>query len=172
MTVLFSDIYPRFSPDTFGLPGEQVSGAMQPPAWAVARAAVETKGGTCPCCGQHVQVYRRNIYKRMAKCIQWLVGVYTGDWVDFKEGPVFRGGDNVKLKYWRLIVADEDRDGYYKPTQIAIEFVANRFAIPKYAYVYDGHVHGFSSECVYIRECLNHDFSLEDLGIPMGGVNG
>ncbi len=169
--ISFEELYPHFNPDAFHLPGEEVAGAMQPPAWQAARSAVELKGGQCPCCNQHVQVYRRQIYKRMAKCIQWLVSVYTGDWVNFKEGPVFRGGDNVKLKYWKLIVPHEEEVNLYKPTEIAIEFVANRYAIPKYAFVYDGVVRGFGDERIYIRECLDRDFSLDDLGIPVGGVN-
>lgn len=167
----FDEIYPSFNDAEFHLPGETVLGAMQPPAWLASRDAVQKKGGECPCCGQHIQVYRRQIYKRMAKCIQWVVSVYEGDWVNIKEGPVFRGGDNAKLKYWKLVLAHDDQDNLYKPTEIAIEFVANRFAIPKYAYVYNGMVQGFSSEKVLIRECLEGDFSFDDLGIPPGGVN-
>ena len=160
-------IYPTFDAEHFRLPGENVVGALQPRAFETARWAVGPKGATCPCCGQHVQVYRRNIYKRMAKCILWMVSVYDGGWIDLKDGPQFRGGDNVKLAYWKLIIPNEEQESLYKPTQIAIEFVANRFSIPKYCYVYDGRVLGFEEERVYLKDCLGHDFDLRDIGIPV-----
>jgi len=162
----YNDVYPKFDADTFRLPGEDVEGAMQPPAFLVARLAVDEKGGNCPCCGQHVQVYRRNIYKRMAKCIQWVCNVYTGEWIDLKDGPTFRGGDNAKLQLWKLIVPHPEKESLYKPTKIAMEFVKNAFSIPKYCYVYDGNALGFSEERVFIKDCLQGDFDMSTIGIP------
>jgi len=162
----YHDVYPSFESGAFVLPGELHPGAMQPAAFTSARQAVGPKGSTCPCCGQHVQVYRRNIYKRMAKCILWLCSVYQGEWVNLKDGPNFRGGDNAKLAYWKLVIPHEDAESLYKPTKIAMEFVANRFAIPKYCYVYDGSVLGFGEERVYLADCLERDFDLNEIGIP------
>lgn len=162
----YHEVYPSFDPEKFSLPGENVLGALQPQAFETARLAVTPKGSRCPCCGQHVQLYRRQVYKRMAKCILWLCSVYAGDWVNLKDGPVFRGGDNVKLLYWKLIVAHPDKESLYKPTNIAMAFIRNEFAIPKYCYVYNSMVMGFGEERIYINDCLERDFDMNELGIP------
>lgn len=165
----FRDVYPLFDPDSFELPGSEREGeAVIVVAYEGARAAAGAKGGECACCGQHVQVYRRSIYKRMAKCLIWLATEYTENgqqWVSLKDGPAFRGGDNAKLSYWHLIVRHPTEEDLYKPTQLGVDFVAQRQTIPKYAYVYDGKVQGFSEERVEISECLEGDFNLGDLDI-------
>ncbi len=165
----FRDVYPLFDPDSFELPGSEREGeAVIVVAYQGAREAAAAKGGECACCGQHVQVYRRSIYKRMAKCLIWLATEYTENgqqWVSLKDGPAFRGGDNAKLSYWHLIVRHPTEEDLYKPTQLGMTFVAQRQTIPKYAYVYDGKVQGFSEERVQISECLEGDFNLDDLDI-------
>lgn len=165
----FQELYPTWDPDSFALPGAEVVQEQTCVSAAKAAAeAVSNKGGTCPCCGQHVQVYRRSIYKRMAKCLLWLVAEYQtqgGDWVSLKSGPVFRGGDNAKLSYWRLILRHDEETDLYKPTQIAVDFASRKISLPKYAYVYDGQVQGFSTERVYVDECLEGDFDLSDIGL-------
>lgn len=162
----YSDLYPRWDSEAFELPGAEIVGAIAPIAFKGAREAVGQKGGACPCCGQHVQVYRRSIYKRMAKCLIWLVSVYTGDWISLKGGPLFRGGDNAKLSYWHLIKHHPEDSDLYKPTKIGVRFAQRDLRLPKYAYVYDGMVQGFSKEKVNIDDCLEGDFDLSDIGIP------
>lgn len=162
------ELYPRWDEQAFTLPGTQVFDQVCVVTFATARAATTNKGGSCPCCGQHVQVYRRKVYKLMAKCLIWLVGEYMargGEWISLKSGPRFRGGDNAKLLYWHLAVRHPEQDDLYKPTQLGVDFVARKVSIPKYAYVYDGRVQGFSPERVCIDECLEGDFVLDDIGI-------
>lgn len=164
----YTDLYPLWDPDDFELPGNQLKAPLLfERGRRASTQAIGQKGTTCPCCGQHVQVYRRTIYRRMAKTIVWLVAQYrtSQDWIDFKDGPIFRGGDNAKLLYWHLIVAHPERDNFYKPTQIAEKFVSRTLSIPKYAYVYNGVVKGFGHERVFINDCLEKDFDLAELGI-------
>lgn len=165
----YKQLYPKWDPDTFEMPGQSIVDEQTCiSAFVAARLATTNKGGSCPCCGQHVQIYRRSIYKRMAKCLIWLVAQYHengGDWVSLKDGPIFRGGDNAKLMYWHLIIRHDEETDLYKPTEIAVSFVAKKLSLPKYAYVYDGTVQGFSKERVYIDECLEKDFDLSELGI-------
>lgn len=172
----YKQLFPSWNPDNFEMPGTKIiEEQVCVTAFNAAQAAVKQKGGACPCCGQHVQVYRRSIYKRMAKCLIWLVDQYNtsgGDWVSLKDGPNFRGGDNAKLMYWHLMIAHSTEDDRYKPTEIAIRFLQRTLDIPKYAYVYDGKVQGFSTEKVGIDDCVEGDFSFADLGIAPWSAQG
>lgn len=172
----FRQVFPLWDPDQFELPGEAVAGeAVMVAAYRGARLAAGPKGGECRCCGQHIQVYRRSIYKRMAKCLIWVVSEYEAngqEWVNLKDGPIFRGGDNTKLVYWRLMVAHPTEENLYKPTQVGVDFVARKQTIPRYAYVFDGRVQGFSEERVGINDCLEGDFDLSDIGIAPWSAHG
>lgn len=176
-TTHYERVFPQFDIDAFRLPATapgDASGHVLVQAHVAGQDAIKPKGGTCPCCGQHVQVYRRSIYKRMASCLLWLVAEHRaqgGAWVRLKDGPIFHGGDNAKLRYWSLLVdrseyeEDWEEEGWYKPSGIALKFCKRALRVPKYAYVYNGSVLGFSAERVGIEECLGNDFSLADLGI-------
>lgn len=167
----FIPVFPRFDPDTFQLPGAGVEHTVNSAAYRGARLAVETKGAQCECCGQTVKVYRRSIYKHMARCLIWLVTRYAEngqEWVNLKEGPVFRGGDNTKLAYWSLMVPHPTVDeNLYKPTQLGVDFVVKGATVPRYAYVYDGRVYGFSQEQRGIAQCLRGGFNKDELTAAM-----
>ncbi len=140
---------------------------------AAYRAANDKGGGTCPCCSQHVQVYKRRIYKRMAKVMLWLVQEFerTGEWVKLKDGPLFRGGDNAKLVYWALaqtkprrqVEAHKRHSGEWMPTALGLRFVKGELKIPEYVHIYNGAVVGYSARVVSISECLEGDFDLDDI---------
>lgn len=156
---VYVPVFPRFDPDTFMLAGSLRAGvSLSDAAYRGARLAVGAKGASCECCGQTVKVYRRSIYKHMARCLIWLVTEYAHNgqqWVNLKEGPVFRGGDNTKLAYWGLIVPHPTVDeNLYKPTQLGVDFVIYQAPVPRYAYVYDGRVYGFSQEQRDISACI------------------
>lgn len=169
--ILFETIW---SPEDFTFPGKDRPGLLNVHRKRAAyRAANEKGGGTCPCCGQHVQVYRRRIYTRMAKVMQWLVDEFerTGDWVKLKDGPLFRGGDNAKLVYWglaqtkprRSVQTNKRHSGEWMPTALGIRFVKGETQIPEYVHVYNGRVVGYSRSLVSIADCLSGDFDLEDI---------
>lgn len=164
----------KWDPDTFRFPGRSVSGPLPVHRKRAAfRAANQKNGSACPCCDQHVQVYRRNIYQRMGKVLLWLVDEFerTGEWVKLKDGPLFRGGDNAKLAYWGLVQTRARREtehnkrssGEWMPTGLGLSFAKQRVRIPKYAYIYNGKVVGYSEEMASISECLDGDFNYEDL---------
>jgi hypothetical protein len=137
------------------------------------RAAHEKGGTTCPCCDQHAEVYKRRIYKRMAKAMLWLVEEFerTGDFVKLKDGPLFRGGDNAKLVYWALaqtkprrsVETHKRNSGEWMPTGLGIQFVKGHTSIPEYVYIYNGRVVGYSESLVSITDCLEGDFNYEDI---------
>lgn len=166
--------WPLFDPTTFTLPVEPGVGALVRHQKELGHRVTGKGGASCPCCGQHAQVYRRKIYKRMAKVLLWLVDEFekTGDWVVLKEGPLFRGGDNAKLAYWGLVQTRTIRktieghkrsSGEWMPTTLGVRFVKKGAKIPEYAYVYNGQVVGFSEERVMIGDCLEGDFDYSEI---------
>jgi len=80
------------------------------------------KGAVCPCCKQHVKIYRRALGSQMARWLIWLVRTWeqkqagvrspvsgqlmhlecNHPWIDVKLSPV-RGGDYAKLIHWELV---------------------------------------------------------------------
>ena len=163
----------RWDAASFKFPGKDRPGTMARHREMAAHRATEKGGGTCPCCGQHTQVYKRRIYTRMAKVMLWLVKEFerTGEWVKLKDGTSFRGGDNAKLMYWSLaqtkprrsMQSNKRHSGEWMPTGLGIQFAKGAAQIPEYVYVYNGNVVGFSTHLVGIEECLKGDFDLEDI---------
>lgn len=163
-----------YHPVTFQLPVERKTGLLTRHQRELAHRTTQKSGGECPCCGQHAQVYRRSIYKRMAKVMLWLVDEFqkTGEWITLKEGPLFRGGDNAKLAYWNLVQTRTLRrtieghtrsSGQWMPTPSGIRFAKKKGVVPKYAYVYNGEVVGYSEEMVTIADCLEGDFDYSEI---------
>lgn len=164
--------YNLWNPSKFYLPGAgMVLELTAQSALKAGRGALKNDGTSCPCCGQHVQVYRRSVYARMAECLLWLVQEHYergGEWVSLKSGPVFRGGDNTKLLYWKLIEKHPVTDDLYRPTQLGKDFAKRKVAIPKYAFVYNGEVQGFSDETVTIVDCCEN-FNFATIGLHNEG---
>ena len=119
-------------------------------------------GVDCPVCGSHVQMYRRKIYPKMAKWLQWLVDRFESDqmWIDAHGSPV-RGGDYAKLLYWGLIERARDggkgQAGLWRPTPVGIAFVRDGTEVAKYAFVYLGKVEGLSDEKLTIGDILGRE---------------
>lgn len=169
--ILFQTMW---DPDGFRFPGGKRAGMLaMHQKYAAFRAANQKGGSTCPCCTQHVQVYRRRIYKRMAKVMFWLVREFqkTGSWVVLKDGPLFRGGDNAKLAYWGLVQTRPRREveahkrnsGEWMPTALGLRFAEGKATVPRYAYIYNGSVVGYGEPMITIGDCLEGDFNLDDL---------
>lgn len=133
--------------------------------------ALLPKGGRCPCCNQHVQVYRRNMYGTLAKA---LIACYlaggTSQYVHSnKLGIVLRGGEMGKLGYFGLVDEekaerpDGGRTGYWRCTQRGVDWLFGRITIPKVAWVYDGRVLGYDGPPVTVADVLGEPFDLREL---------
>lgn len=148
--------------------------------------AAASKGGTeCPCCGQFVKLYRRRLNNALAHALILMVNrPKTSDpWFHVPTylasqtaTATIRGGDWAKLTYWDLIepLAAERRDGskrsgFYKVTDKGYQFARGRITVPKYAYVYNSTLYGFSDGDKYpmqtttIREALGAKFNYAEL---------
>jgi len=142
-------------------------------------------GTTCPCCQQFVKVYRRKITSSMARALIELnrhgirIGTHTG-WTHMPELLARRKlqrSDEAKLVHWGLMepfraLRDDGskRNGMYRITYLGHKFVQGALEVPKYVYIYNHSVQGFSdgtnghpNETVSIQECIGEKFNYREL---------
>jgi hypothetical protein len=128
--------------------------------------AAEGKGTACPCCDQFVKLYKRKLNSSMA---HGLLHVYRyfkmtkSEWLHFPkfftEKKICSSNDGGLLRHWGLVtpmIKDRKdgswRNGYYKLTQLGTEFVQSKVSVPKYVYLYNQNVFGFSDGQKYPKE--------------------
>jgi hypothetical protein len=134
------------------------------------------KGGTCPCCGQHFQMYKRPITSAMAYGLI-LFHNHTGEqWTHMEEFfksftiPCSIRGDFPKLRYWDLIRQqdgsreDENpENGMYQITAKGTLFVLNKMSLPSHVNIYNNKAYGFSEKRITILEALKKKFDYSKL---------
>ncbi len=130
------------------------------------------KGTHCPCCGQFVKVYKRKFNTVM---VRGLISLY-------KLGPgyhhvrdIIKGisstgtNDFSKLRYYGLIQEQCNTDstkrtsGNWKITPKGELFVLNKISLPKYVFIYNANIEGFSEEFVTIEQALDNKFNYNEL---------
>ncbi len=126
-------------------------------------------GTTCPCCGQFAKRYKRKIHSGMVRSLVfayrsqgkdgWIHGSQMGAW----------GGDCAKLRYWGLLEERGDEgdqtpsSGWWRITPLGEMFVTNQTRVPKYVYLYNAEVEGFSLEEISVVEAVGDKFDFWEL---------
>lgn len=125
-------------------------------------------GTHCPCCEQHVQMYRRKLHRGMALQLIEFVRKYKaahGRWVRAPRPS----GDFGKLEFWGLIEPrintkrSTRTSGYWRPTDKGLRFVRGEIAVDAFALIYNNRIQGFEGPTVTISDCLGQPFSYEEL---------
>ena len=138
------------------------------------------KGIKCPCCNQHVRLYKRNITSAMAYAL--IIIHRSGNTSFFHIENYFKKincpasirGDFPKLRFWGLIEKKSDlrpdgsnRNGYYRITGKGRDFVNNNITVLKYLYLYNNKVQATEpDELVNIHTCLTQKFNYNELMNP------
>lgn len=111
----------------------------------------------CKECGQKVMVYRRNIRRNMIACLNKLFK--TKRPMQTKEISQIANtiSDFTKLKDWGLIERVNpdipDKKGYiWQITPKGIKFITNQISVPKYVFIYNNQVKGYSPETIMARD--------------------
>jgi hypothetical protein len=153
---------------TYFYEGEDLEGAER---W-MRKAAYRTGGTHCPCCGRHVQVYKRKLTRDMARFVVLLLKEYRkipGTWVDVRLFPV-RGGDYAKVAHWGLAILKENESdpekknsGLWKPTQLGVRFAVGAEKVPSHVHLYLNEVVGYSHRLIDVREALGSGFRYDEL---------
>lgn len=139
-------------------------------------------GAECPCCGQFVKLYGRQVTSSMAYALilvykyfekhpdeEWL---HVKNYLNGLNVPVALkdGGDFAKLQLWGLVKQMEGeredgsrRNGYYKITEAGKEFVKGIRTVPTKLYLYNGKVIDIDHTPSTIQMALKKKFNYEEL---------
>jgi hypothetical protein len=138
------------------------------------------EGVGCPCCKQHVKLYKRKLNSAMAIALIEIYNAskYNGfDFIHvedhFKEMPGLPSsirGDFPKLRHWGLIEALKEkredgskRNGMYRITGRGIAFVQCNLRVASHVHLFNNEVKGFSDNHVGIAACLGSKFNYDEL---------
>ena len=168
---------------SFGVPLDQLSlfdEDSAPDSQTLADAVSHLKanlddGLSCPCCGQYARRYKRSLYKGYIHWLIWLVQETANgnEWVDVRETPkhLGRNGDYAKLQWWGFVESQGKRSRMWRPTKEGLAFVQGKTRVPKYAFVYDNTVEGYSAETVKVADALgdrNFDYAMDVVAPTVG----
>lgn len=134
------------------------------------------KGVECPCCGQHVKMYKRKLNSGMAL---FLMGLYK---LTCKSMPMFYSNKQIMekmnintssldysvMKHFDLIAPrvselGKKDSGYWMITAKGVRFAAGHDSINKHVFLYNNKRQGFSDETITIKEALGSKFDYEEL---------
>ena len=145
------------------------------------------RGAVCPCCDQMAKLYKRKLNSSMAFALVLIRQAFLTqtDWLHVPEyltkvcrnsryakySATTRGGDWSKLVHWKLIVPMNDetrgdgstRVGFYKVTDLGIDFVDGRVSVPKHAFLYAQKCIRMSEDKTTISEALGDKFNYGEL---------
>lgn len=132
-------------------------------------------GITCPCCHQHVQMYKRSITSSMAYGLK-LFSQSLGNNTDvskhaenfFKEQkglPASVRGDFSKLRFWGLIEPGSvtKGEGFYRMTWTGIGFTYGTILVKRNAIIFNNKLVTLSGPEINIKQCLKNKFSYDKL---------
>lgn len=137
-------------------------------------------GTTCPCCNQHVKLYRRKLNSAMAYGLIILTqnrnNVDTSDWFHLEnylkpiEVASTLRGDMPKLRHWGLIEAKkarrddgDKRNGYYRVTQRGRDFVEGKLSVQQKVKLYNKDFYGYEGDYITIKDALGSHFNYSEL---------
>jgi|TARA_R110000822_G_C14946169_1_gene454324 hypothetical protein len=123
---------------------------------------------TCPCCKQHVKLYRYKLNNRQVQ--QLLKLAQESDWVLGTDLIFSTVGDWRKYSFLRWWGLATESKGYYRITRLGREFLRRRTTIPKYIYLYNNTLHDTSTEQVFVEDANKEFFDYDELMKPFQGV--
>jgi len=131
----------------------------------------------CPCCERSARIWKRKINTSMARAIIAL-SIHGDDPVHlfrFLVARKIQHSDAPLLRHWELISElqgeREDgnpRNGHYFITQKGHDFARSRISVPRYIFLYNDSVRGFSDEKIEIQGALGSKFNYEELLAGLG----
>lgn len=140
----------------------------------------------CPCCARRARINRLRIHSTLALMLGRLYYISNREWGEpqswvhieaFK--PKHRTGNDFSIvKHWGLAEPksaapgeDKASSGMWRLTDAGVLWIeaATNTRVPKYAFVMDDRVLGFSPELVTLKEALNNKFSFAELKTHLDG---
>lgn len=140
------------------------------------------KGVCCPCCKQYLKLYKRKMYSGPTVLLVALYRLSNRRGNNFyhvieilkqvlKNDAIKIIGDGAKANYFGLMEEKKKEknkthkrtSGFWKITEKGRLFVEGKIKIPKYAFVLDGKITGYSKEEVDVFETIGKKFDYAEL---------
>lgn len=124
------------------------------------------EGVSCPCCGQLVRVYRRQIHRSIAETMILMYQRRRRRWVYLPDIPQ-RSRDFSFAAHWHLVERRRNGDGYvegwWRLTEHGVAWLYNEVDIRRYALIDRGKLLRFEGPWWSIQDALGHGFDIEDI---------
>ena len=144
------------------------------------------KGATCPCCAQHVKLYKRSLNKSSAYVLLLMECYFRGDSVEeWLHVPSYIAemaadnprraaavrGDWAKMKFWGLIEEKPEvrsdgspRAGYWKLTSLGRQFCRRQATVPSHVFIYNAEVLQRAVDTqITIDDALGTEFNYDEI---------
>lgn len=127
-------------------------------------------GTVCPCCDQHVRVYRRRLNASMVRAL--LTMYRAGGVNEYVHTPTLlagKRGEEARLSYWQLTQesdgtrTDGGRRGWWRVTQRGELFLSGHITVMSHVLVYNGRCLRMVGEPMSVRDALGAEFDLHEL---------
>lgn len=98
------------------------------------------------------------LFVKLGHCTEW---THIEDF--FKKQNISSSirGDFSKLRFWGLIEAHPDQDGYYRITHKGVEFVFMRAKVESNVLIFNNKCYGLKGDYKDIKDCLKKRFQYE-----------
>lgn len=136
----------------------------------VMRERWSKEGCRCPVCDQNAKVWKRSLTTEMGYSLVNVIRKWKHDqrWILSSELRGLRGGDYAKLRYWNLVVFENEPEddekrasGGMQPTERGIAFARRRLSVQRSALVYNGKPLVWEGELVSIDQLP--DFNYDEI---------
>ena len=124
----------------------------------------------CPCCGQHVQCYRRKLNSGQARSLIWMWKAGGTEYIHLPTTIPLRSREEGKLRYWGLVEElqekrpDGGRAGWWRLTRLGEEFVRRQVSVASHIWTYADRCLGLDrTSTITIIEALGKQFNYDEL---------
>lgn len=131
------------------------------------------KGVQCPCCGQLVRRWKHSLNTSLARTLIEMHKIRVKENREFVHimREIHLTTMYGILAYWKLIeprehfITDDHKkaSGEWRLTEKGTDFVQMGVLLPKYVYIFNDKIDGFSEEQTNIKGCLGKKFNYEEL---------
>lgn len=136
-------------------------------------------GTQCPCCLQHVQIYKRPLTASMIQAMVLLYHapanadgfVHVEQYLKSVKCSSAIRGDVSKLRFWNFIQPKDTGEdtkikrgnGYYKLLQAGKDFIFARIQVHSHAKIYNNCFLGYDGKLVTVHSVVKKKFDLQKL---------
>ena len=146
---------------------EQAQAALQ-------KAAVDNQPADCACCGKQVVLNRHTINFMATEGLRFIVsswrmakGSHGAQGIRVNGNPktpeaILKSRNYSKLQFWGLLEKVNEQKDFWKPTQLGLDFIDGKVALPTTVITYNGDAIGYSGKQVFIHQITRPNSRTED----------